>query len=65
MREKLKEQGFKATPDNIRKAKAQFESANPEGTVRTYRDGKRKEWIGNQYLLAGAKVYIPQFTDMS
>ena len=26
--------------------------------------GKRKDWIGNQYLLAGAKVYIPQFTDM-
>ena len=64
IKEKLLEQGFKVTPENIKKARAQFESANPKGTVRTYENGKRKDWIGNQYLLAGAKVYIPQFTDM-
>ena len=52
-------QGIELTPENIKKAKAQFKAANP-GAVRNYK-GKRQEWRGNEFLLANAKVKIPQF----
>lgn len=55
----LKAQGIDPTPENIQKAKSQFEAANP-GAVHTY-NGKRQEWHGNKYLLAKAQVNIPQF----
>lgn len=60
IKEALIAQGIKVTPENIQKAKEQFEKANPEGTVKTY-TGKNPQWQGNSYLLANAKVYIPKF----
>ncbi len=57
--EQLRKQGIEPTTENIKKAKEQFEQANP-GAVKTYR-GKRKAWYGNKYLLMNAKVYIPEF----
>lgn len=55
----MKVQGIKITPENIRKAKAQFKAANP-GAVKTY-NGKNRNWHGNEFLLANSKVKIPQF----
>ena len=60
IKEKLVEQGIKPTKQNIIKAKAQFKAANP-GAVKVYR-GSKQEWRGNEYLLKGAKVFIPKFT---
>jgi antitoxin component YwqK of YwqJK toxin-antitoxin module len=57
--EALIQQGIKPTKENIKKAKAQFEKANP-GAVKTYNRPGHK-YNGNQYLLANAEVKIPQF----
>lgn len=59
IKEKLIEQGIEPTPENIQKAKAQFKAANP-GAVKVY-NGVKRAWRGNEYLLKGAEVNIPQF----
>ena len=56
----LEEQGIEPTPENIKKAKDQFEAANP-GAVHIY-NGKRTEWRGNKFLYTDAEVQIPKFT---
>lgn len=55
----LEAQGIEPTPENIKKAKAQFEATNP-GAVLIY-NGKKQAWHGNKYLLVNTKVNIPQF----
>ncbi len=59
IKELLKEQGIEPTKENIKKAKEQFEEANP-GKVHIY-NGNKKEWKGNKYLIANDKVIIPEF----
>jgi hypothetical protein len=59
IKEALIQQGIEPTKENIQKAKAQFEKANPEA-VKTYNRPGHK-YNGNQYLLANAEVKIPQF----
>lgn len=59
IKQALVTQGISPTPENIRKAKAQFEAANP-GAVHTYK-GKRQDWKGNKYLIANSRVNIPNF----
>jgi antitoxin component YwqK of YwqJK toxin-antitoxin module len=59
IKEALVQQRIEPTEDNIKKAKAQFEQANP-GAVKTYNRPGHK-YNGNQYLLADAEVNIPQF----
>lgn len=61
IKEALIAQGIKVTPENIQKAKEQFKNANPKGTVCEYQQGIHKEWIGNEYLIANSKVFIPKF----
>lgn len=60
IRDALKEQGLEPTEDNMRKAKEEFEAANP-GKVHIYR-GRRKSWRGNKYLYADDTVTIPKFS---
>lgn len=59
IKEALISQGISPTPENIEKAKAQFEEANP-GAVQIYKGGRR-EWHGNKFLYKNAKVHIPNF----
>lgn len=54
IRAELRKQGIPLTRENVRKAQAQFEQANP-GQVR------RSRKTGNKYLFANAKVFVPQF----
>lgn len=59
IKEELRKQGIATTSENIRAAKKQFETANPDA-IHIYH-GKRKEWHGNKFLFANAEVYIPKF----
>lgn len=59
IKDALIQQGIEPTPTNIKKAKAQFAKANP-GAVHTYNKPGHK-YHGNKYLIADAKVNIPQF----
>ena len=55
----LIKQGIDPTKENIQKAKAQFEQANPDA-VQTY-NGKKQAWKGNKFLYVNAQVFIPNF----
>ncbi len=59
LKRELQKQGIAVTPDNIKKASEQFKKANP-GAVKLY-NGSVKKWKGNEYLIAGTTVNIPQF----
>jgi predicted double-glycine peptidase len=60
IKQALEQQGIEPTAENIKKAKAQFEKANPKA-VHIYK-GKRKEWHGNKFLFANDVVKIPEFS---
>lgn len=59
LKRELKAQGIEPTKENIKKAKKQFEAANP-GAVQNY-TGKIKKWYNNEFLYKGAEVIIPKF----
>ncbi|MCI1272929.1 MAG: hypothetical protein LKG27_00645 [Clostridiaceae bacterium] len=59
IKQALIEQGIEPTAENIKKAKAQFEEANPDA-IRTYK-GRNRKWQGNKFLYANAEVFIPTF----
>ncbi len=52
-------QGIEPTPENVEKAKAQFEQANPDA-VKVY-NGIFKKKRGAKFLLSNATVNIPKF----
>lgn len=60
IRDALKEQGIEPTAENMKKAKEEFEAANP-GKVHVYK-GRKKSWRGNKYLYADDTVTIPKFS---
>ncbi|MBR1461623.1 hypothetical protein IJ596_08360, partial [bacterium] len=61
IREALISQGIPATPENIKKAKEQFEAENPRAVHRMRKKGRNGRRRTVLYLYANDKVYIPQF----
>ena len=59
IKRELEKQGIEPAPENIKKAKEQFEQLNPNA-VQTY-SGSNKTWQGNKFLYINAEIYIPKF----
>lgn len=64
IKRQLEEQGIAVTPDNITKAKSQFEAINVDKDgnelVGTY-NGKKQEWQGNRFLHLDVTYKVPKF----